>query len=53
MYTNNLTTERPAAVRVEETVSGGTTTTYVANAKCGTANAEAAWQIKKIVEVAA
>jgi len=48
--------EQPAgafATRVDEDINAGTTTTYIGTALPGTLDADAKWQIKKVVEVIA
>lgn len=49
MKPNYFEAKSPTAVRVKETVVGDVTTTYVGNAAPGTADADEAWQIQKIV----
>ncbi len=53
MLTNTLHRERKGAFRSVATVSGGTTTTYVGFARAGSLEADAVWQIQKIVETVA
>lgn len=50
MYDNTFTRQGLRAVRIDETVAGNVTTTYVGNAEPGAEDAHAQWQIQKIVE---
>lgn len=44
--------DSPLALRVSESVSGDTTTTYIGYANPGTGEGEAKWMIKRVVVVA-
>lgn len=50
---NNCTfsADSPLALRVYESVSGNTTTTYIGYANPGTGEGEAKWMVKKVVVV--
>ena len=51
MFTNTFTREGLKAVRVDETVTGDTTVTYVGNAEPNSKNSEPRWQIRRVVTV--